>query len=86
MSIMSDFAQWWASYKVKRKHKKQEELERMSCQTINVIEFDGELWVSYNDVPIVQVGCLNEAVEKVIASSRKGYLAWKIKYNVRNGI
>lgn len=82
MSIIPDFSQLWAAYKAKRKRSNQEAMERLVSQVINVTEFDGSLWIAYNDTPIVQVKNLSTTIEETIADSRKNYLAWKIKYNI----
>lgn len=78
----------WLSNKITKhqtikNNKKQEELERMSCQAINVTEFNGKLYIAHNNVPIVPVENLNAEVEKVVAASRKSYLTWRTKYNIK---
>lgn len=81
---MGNFMQWWSDLRTAHKEKKaiarRKTLERMSCETINVTEFDGKLYLSHNDTPIVPVANLNTDVEKVLAISRQGYLAWREKF------
>lgn len=63
MKIIQFIQQWWLKLKSKRKAKKEAEhanhLKMISCTSINVMEFSGKLYVSYNGVPIVNVERLN---------------------------
>ncbi len=81
---MSNFIEWLSAkktaYKEKKSRAKQETLEHMGYTAINVIEFNGKLYVSHNGVPVVPVTSLNTEVEKVVAASRKDFLAWKSKF------
>ena len=87
MKLLEQIKQWWSElvkeYEEKQATKKQKALERMSCEVINVMEFDGKLYVSYNGVPMVPVESLNMTVEKLLAQSRKSYLAWQTKLGCR---
>lgn len=69
------------AHKEKKARIKQEAMDCMSCKVINVIEFDGKLYVSHNGVPIIPVESLNSDVEKVVAESRKSYLTWRAKFD-----
>lgn len=81
---MSNFMQWVfkkiASRKEKKARNKQEKLERMSCRTINVVEFNGKLYVAHNDIPVVPISSLNIEAEKVVAAARQDYLVWRKKF------
>lgn len=81
---MQNFIEWLmnkkAAYKVRKNNAKQEALELLSFSEINVVEFNGKLFVSHKGIPVVAVSNLNVGVEKVIADSRKDYIAWKNKF------
>lgn len=87
---MSNFMQWMfeklASRKEKKARNKQEKLERMSCRTINVVEFNGKLYVAYDDIPVVPVSSLSVEVEKVVAAARQDYLVWRNKFGESYGV
>ncbi len=89
MKLLGQIKQWWSDFVKDREEKqavkKQKVLERMSCEVVNVMEFDGKLYVSYNGVPVVPVENLNVTIEKLLAQSRKSYLAWQIKFGNRYG-
>lgn len=81
---MANFMQWLSekrlAHKEKKARAKQEMMERKSYSVINVVEFNGKLFVSHNGIPIVAVSNLSTDVEKVVANSRKDYLAWENKF------
>ena len=89
MKLLEQIKQWWSDFVKDREEKqavkKQKALERMSCEVVNVMEFDGKLYVSHNGVPVVPVESLNITVEKLLAQSRKSYLAWQTKFGNRYG-
>lgn len=89
MKFLEQIKQWWSDFVKAREErqtaKKQKALERMSCEVINVMEFDGKLYVSHNGVPVVPVESLNVTVEKLLSQSRKSYLAWQTKFGCRYG-
>lgn len=58
------------------------QLDNLSCRNINVIEFNGRLYVAYSGVPIVRVDDLKVKVPEILAQAREDYLAWKEKFNV----
>ena len=49
MNLLEQIKQWWSDFVKDRKEKqavkKQKALERMSCEVVNVMEFDGKLYV-----------------------------------------
>ena len=73
---MQTITEFWASKKIARKEMVRQEQERLSCETINVAEFDGQLYITCNGIPVVPVSSLNTDIADVIASSRKIYLEW----------
>lgn len=58
------------------------QLDNLSCKAINVIEFNGRLYISYSGVPVVRVDDLKVKVPEILAQAREDYLAWKEKFNV----
>lgn len=89
MKLLKQIKQWWSDFVKDREEKqavkKQKALERMSCEVVNVMEFNGKLYVSYNGVPVVPVENLNVTVEKLLVQSRKSYLDWQTKFGYRYG-
>lgn len=90
MNCIQNLVLWCHEKKERHQQKKalasQKKLECMSSECINVMEFNGKLYVSHNGVPIVPVSCLNVDVEKLLVDVRKSYLAWRNKFkSVRYG-
>ena len=56
-------------------------LVNLSCENINVTEFNGRLYISYKEVPIVRVDDLKGKAPDILAQAREDYLAWKEKFN-----
>lgn len=84
MKIIQFIQQWWLKLKLKRKTQKEAEhanrLKMISCTSINVMEFSGKLYVSYNGVPIVNVERLNINIPDLLEESRCNYLEWKSQF------
>lgn len=56
-------------------------LENLSCESINVMEFDGRLHISFNGAPVIRIDELKGKVPEILAQSREDFLAWKNKFN-----
>lgn len=72
-SVMSQ----WAA---KRQKKHLAELNRRSCDELQVVEFEGELFLSYHSIPLVNVALLKDNVIKTLTNSRS---VW-VQYHLRN--
>jgi hypothetical protein len=85
MNFFQTFMQWLSKKITDRKQRKaqtnQQRLERLSCESLNVIEFNGKLYVSHQGAPIIPVSALNMDVEKMLVGARKDYLAWINKFD-----
>lgn len=57
------------------------QLENISCKSINVIEFNGRLYIAHDGVPIVRVDDLKAKAPEILAQAREDYLAWRAKFN-----
>lgn len=64
----------------KRQKKHIAELHRRSCDELQVVEFDGELFLSYHSIPLVNVALLKDNVTKTLNNSRS---VW-VQYHLRN--
>lgn len=85
MELIQSIRQWWSEQKksrqIMRAAKVQSRREQMSCEIINVMEFNGKLYVSHNGAPIVPIDNLNVEISTILAQSRRDYLAWIEKFN-----
>lgn len=85
MKILQSIRQVWKRFREQyhaSKHQKHVQyLDNLSCESINVTEFNGRLHISYKGVPIVRVDDLKGKAPEILAQSREDYLAWKDKFN-----
>lgn len=68
-------------YHAARLQKRAKHLDNLICESINVTEFNGLLYIAYNGVPIVRVDDLKVNAPELLAQSREDYLAWKAKFD-----
>lgn len=85
MKLFRTVLEWLARhrnmYHAARQQRREHNLDNMSRDTINVIEFNGRLYVAYRGVPVVRTDHLNSSVPELLTQSRQDYLAWKDKFN-----
>lgn len=85
MKFFNAIAAWLKRIKEKeqanKKERRAKELENFSCKAINVVEFNGRLYIAYKGMPIVRVDDLKQKVPETLSQSREDYLEWKTKFN-----
>lgn len=64
-----------------RQERHTKQLEKRSCESINVTEFNGCLYIAHDGVPIVRVDDLKAKAPEILAQAREDYLAWRAKFN-----
>lgn len=80
-SIYQFFKKLHTQYHTTKQQKRLQLLSNLSCELINVTEFNGRLYISYNNVPMIRVDDLKVKVPELLAQAREDYLAWKAKFN-----
>lgn len=84
MGKWSKFKQWWLDViedaKASCAQKRKERLERESCESLQVMEFNGSEYISHHGTPIIKVDNLNIPATKALQQSRKDYIAWREKF------
>lgn len=85
MKFLKAITQWFRKlreqYHEAQQQKRCRYLDNLSCDNINVIEFNGRLHIAYKGVPIVRVDDLKGKAPEILAQSREDYLEWKAKFN-----
>lgn len=56
---------------------RQAQLDAEAREAVQVMEFNGELFVSMNGVPLLAVCDLNETLPEVVSHARQNYKDWK---------
>lgn len=80
MNPLKSFRQWLTNRSKRRHYKRRRLLDNMSCESINITEFNGAVYIAFNGKPIVRTNRLNTSVIDVLAQSRQDYLAWKEQF------
>lgn len=85
MKLLASFRQWIRRISERaheaKQSKRKQDLDNLSCEYINVTEFNGRVYIAYKGVPVVRVEDLKTKVPELLAQSREDYLAWKDKFN-----
>lgn len=92
MNVFKAIKTWWdeltADYHQSAVERREIALEKESCASIQVMEFNGKLYIAYNDMPIVRVERLKEmeatsttTIANVLTESRKDLILWQKKFN-----
>lgn len=74
------FRNWKANYVVKMEARKEAKRKLDAELELDIREFDGELFISYNNIPIVNVHHLNTNIVDVLLVSRESLVMYKKKY------
>ena len=70
--------QVWHEQRAERiETKRQARLDAEAREAVQVMEFNGELFVSMNGVPLLAVYDLNETLPEVGSHARQNYKDWK---------
>lgn len=80
-SISKSFRNVRERYHTAKQQKRARRLDNLSCESINVTEFNGRLYIAYSGVPVVRMDDIKVKVPELLAQSREDFLAWKAKFN-----
>lgn len=70
--------QVWHEQRAERiEAERQAQLDAEAREAVQVMEFNGELYVSMNGVPLLAVFDLNETLPEAVAHARQNYKDWK---------
>ena len=70
--------QVWHEQRAERiETKRHARLDAEAREAVQVMEFNGELFVSMNGVPLLAVYDLNETLPEVVSHARQNYKDWK---------
>lgn len=70
--------QVWHEQRAERiETKRHAQLDAEAREAVQVMEFNGELFVSMNGVPLLAVYDLNETLLEVVSHARQNYKDWK---------
>lgn len=83
MKIIMRIREWLRVQREERRKrsadKRQKELKRESMRMVQVKEFGGVVYVSYDGVPLVDVNSIVDSIPEALDDIRATYVEWKEK-------
>lgn len=83
MEIVTNIKMWLSAERKARRERKAAQkvaaLERESKERVQAREFNGEVYLCYNNVPLVPADGLSWDIPTALAVARESWLKWKDK-------
>ena len=83
MGIVTNIKMWLSAERKARRERKAAQkaaaLERESKERVQAREFNGEVYLCYNNVPLVPADGLSWDIPTALAVARESWLKWKDK-------
>lgn len=83
--FLSDIKNWWINVQKKEKARKEaqrhEYLQHRSCTRLQMMEFNGKEYISFDGVPVARLENLKNKAPEFLAQAREDFVAWSEKFN-----
>lgn len=83
--ILSAIRNWWSnvqkSAKARREAQRHEYLQHRSCIRLQMMEFNGKEYISFDGVPIARLENLKSKAPEFLAQAREDFVMWSEKFN-----
>lgn len=83
--ILSAIRNWWLnvqkSAKARREAQRHEYLQHRSCIRLQMMEFNGKEYISFDGVPIARLENLKSKAPEFLAQAREDFVTWSEKFN-----
>lgn len=83
--FLSAIRNWWSnvqkSAKSRREAQRHEYLKHRSCIRLQMMEFNGKEYISFDGVPIARLENLKSKAPEFLAQAREDFVAWSEKFN-----
>ncbi len=83
--ILSAIRNWWSnvqkSAKARREAQRHEYLQHRSCIRLQMMEFNGKEYISFDGVPIARLENLKSKAPEFLAQAREDFVAWSERFN-----
>lgn len=83
--ILSAIRNWWSnvqkSAKARREAQRHEYLQHRSCIRLQMMEFNGKEYISFDGVPIARLENLKNKAPEFLAQAREDFVAWSERFN-----
>lgn len=83
--ILSAIKNWWSnvqkSAKARREAQRHEYLQHRSCIRLQMMEFNGKEYISFDGVPIARLENLKSKAPEFLAQAREDFVAWSERFN-----
>lgn len=83
--ILSAIRNWWSNVqklaKARREAQRHEYLQHRSCIRLQMMEFNGKEYISFDGVPIARLENLKSKAPEFLAQAREDFVAWSERFN-----
>lgn len=83
--ILSAIRNWWSnvqkSAKARREAQRHEYLQHRSCIRLQMMEFNGKEYISFDGIPVARLENLKSKAPEFLAQAREDFVAWSERFN-----
>lgn len=83
--ILSAIKNWWSdvqkSAKARKEAQRHEYLQHRSCTRLQIMEFNGREYISFDGVPVARLENLKSKAPEFLAQAREDFVAWSERFN-----
>lgn len=83
--ILSAIKNWWSnvqkSAKARREAQRHEYLQHRSCIRLQMMEFNGKEYISFDGIPVARLENLKSKAPEFLAQAREDFVAWSERFN-----
>lgn len=83
--FLSNIESWWSSVRknivARKEAQRHERLRHSSCKRLQMMEFDGREYISFDGVPVARLENLKSKAPEFLAQAREDFVAWSEKFN-----
>lgn len=83
--ILSTIKNWWSnvqkSAKARREAQRHEYLRHRSCIRLQMMEFNGKEYISFDGIPVARLENLKSKAPEFLAQAREDFVAWSERFN-----
>lgn len=83
--FLSAIKDWWSNVKKNTKARKDaqrhEYLQHRSCIRLQMMEFNGKEYISFDGVPVARLENLKSKAPEFLAQAREDFVSWSERFN-----
>lgn len=83
--FLSNIKSWWSRVQknlmARKEAQRHKHLQHSSCKRLQMMEFDGREYISFDGVPVARLENLKSKAPEFLAQAREDFVAWSEKFN-----